>query len=504
MKIALTGSSGHMGIATLREFLKIEGLELVRVLLQKSEKVRNKLVLKEKKKHPCKMEILYGDVSNIEDIRKLAEGMDYFFNLAAVIPPKSDKFPHLSYLANEVGPLNMVKVLEEMKSVKFIDITSVALYGHRNDKHPFERVGDPLLPSVYDVYAAHKLRGEFAILESDIPNFVIIRQTAMIYLEMMAANKNDGLMFHTTFNDPLEWSTAEDSGLLMANIVKEDVKGNLSKDNFWNKVFNLGGGDNNRISGFETIDAGFRCIGKSAEKLYSPNDNCTRNFHGGFYYDGHKLDDLFHYMRDDFGEYWKKIIKKYPVMKMGALLPGKMLKNIAITPLYKDSNAPRYWYDNHEDEKLIAFFGSREAYENQPKEWKDFKMWDFKKGRELSNYKKIDYGFDIEKEDKDIDIKDLENVAKMHGGKLLSKSFKKGDLSARVKWENSDGEAFEARAYTVLRGGHWMNPLYKELTWDFDRLAKKDKIFAAYWYDSHELNEDHCYYMDKDYKARIK
>ena len=223
MKIALTGSSGHMGIATLREFLNIEELEVVRVLLQESEKKRNKLVIKEAKTHPGKVEILYGDVSNLEDVRKLAEGMDYFFNLAAVIPPKSDKFPHLSYLANEVGPLNIVKVLEDIKTCKLVDITSVALYGNRNEKHPFERVGDPLLPSPYDVYAAHKLRGEYAILESDIPNFAIIRQTAMVYLDMIKTNQNDGLMFHTPFNVPLEWSTAEDSGLLMANIVKEDT-----------------------------------------------------------------------------------------------------------------------------------------------------------------------------------------------------------------------------------------------------------------------------------------
>ena len=69
----------------------------------------------------------------------LVEKCDYVFNLAAVIPPKSDKHPELSYLANEVGPKNLVEVLEEHPNIKFIDITSVALYGHRNEKHPFER-----------------------------------------------------------------------------------------------------------------------------------------------------------------------------------------------------------------------------------------------------------------------------------------------------------------------------------------------------------------------------
>ena len=73
-----------------------------------------------------------------------------------------------------------------------------------------------------------------------------------------------------------------------------------------------------------------------------------------------------------------------------------------------------------------------------------------------------------------------------------------------MEWENSDGERFFARPYTVLRGGHWINPIYKEYVWDYDRLAKKDELIAAYWYDSHNKDENHCYYFDKDLKAKIR
>ena len=104
----------------------------------------------------------------------------------------------------------------------------------------------------------------------------------------------------------------------------------------------------------------------------------------------------------------------------------------------------------------------------------------------------------------DITIEDLMNVAKLHGGKLLSKEFKKGDVYAKLEWENSDGETFIARPYTILRGGHWWNPLYVKYIWDFDRLCKKDKIYAAYWYDSHDENENHCYYMNDQYEALMK
>ena len=95
--------------------------------------------------------MIYCDISVKEDIVKVVDKCDNVFNLAAVIPPKSDKCPELSYLANELGPHNIIEAIEERPNIKFIDITSVALYGHRNAKHPFERVGDPLLPSVFEV-----------------------------------------------------------------------------------------------------------------------------------------------------------------------------------------------------------------------------------------------------------------------------------------------------------------------------------------------------------------
>ena len=40
--------------------------------------------------------------------------------------------------------------------------------------------------------------------------------------------------------------------------------------------------------------------------------------------------------------------------------------------------------------------------------------------------------------------------------------------------------------------------------WDFDRLSKKDEIYAQLWYDSHSKDEDHLYYFDENLEARMK
>ena len=502
--VGLFGASGHTGIPTLLEFLKNKEIDKIKVLLKKKYK-RNKLVLRIAKKNKGRIEIFYGDVSNKEDVLNAIKDCHYLFNLSGVIPPLSDEEPNKSYLANEKGAYVIVDAIQNYyPDVKLIDITTVALYGQRNEKHPYIRVGDPLFPGVYDFYTTHKIRGEFHLLESDVKNFVIIRQTAMIYMEMMTSNMKKGIIFHTPFNTPVEWSTAEDTARLFASIIKEDQLGHLNHRNFWNKIFNLGGGEKSRVSGYEIVDAGFKILGGSAKDFYEPRYNVTRNFHCGFYYDGEELNNLFHYRQDTFSGYWDKIKKKYWYFSLGRICPKKLIKKFAIERVLKDEHAPEYWYKHKDYARIIAYFGSAEAYEKLPKSWDGFPLVDYQKEKTLSTYKSIDYGFDIDKKDEDISYDDLINVAKRHGGKLLTPSFKTGDIYHKVEWENSDGQRFIARPYTVLRGGHWMNITYKEYAWEFDRLAKKDALYAIYWYDSNEVDENHYYYFDEDLKAKIR
>ena len=135
MIVTLFGAAGHMGFPTLVEFLKLKEVDKVKVLLERKYK-RNKLIEKLAKENPGKIEILYGTVASKDDVIKAIEGANYLFNLAAAIPPRADKFPMDSYNANEVGVKNIVEILEARPEIKLIDITTVALYGHRDPKNP--------------------------------------------------------------------------------------------------------------------------------------------------------------------------------------------------------------------------------------------------------------------------------------------------------------------------------------------------------------------------------
>ena len=513
VKVALFGASGNMGERLFATLLPEEYISEVRIL--DHDKKGTKAILKANKKYLNKVVVIPGSISDINVVREVIKGTDYVFNLAAAIPPESDKHPDHAIEANEIGVQVLVKAIEEIKEnqPKLIHTSTMGIYGDRCDAHLYGEVGDPLLISPFDIYALTKMRGEYMVLESEIKSWAVIRQSAMLYDKLMMKNLSDGLMFHTCVNSPLEWTTARISAVLYRNIIKEDLENNLNEDNFWRHCFNLGAGEKCRITGYETMDLGFKKIGCSFFDFFEPNYNCIRNFHGMWFSDGDKLEKLFHYQGETPEEFWDNVLKTHKYFKLSKLCPKKLIKAFTIKPLLKDDNAPYYWYKHKDEAKMLAYFNGSDKYEAISKDWKDFPILALGKDRfnKDVDYEylrthptRINHFFDIDKNRKEVDITDLQNVAKAHGGKLISTKFKTGDIYAKVEWENLDGERFFACPHTVLFCGHWFNISYKEHAWDFDRLAKKDKIYASIWYDQHEKDEDRFYYYDESFVAHYK
>jgi len=506
MKIAVTGVTGNMGREALNELLKIPDTDY-RILVLPDDK-RVKKLLREHKKDKKRIEVLYGNIADLNVCKQLIDGVSYVINMAAVIPPHSDQNPEKAIECNEVGARSLVCAIEQANpQPKFIHVSTMALYGNRNEKHLWGRVGDPLLISPFDLYSLTKMRGEFCVLESAVKTKAVLRQTAMLHNNMLSDNMSDGLMFHTCFNAPLEWSTAEDSGLLIANIIRRDLEEDLTEV-FWGKVFNIGGGVSNCATGYDILNDGFEIIGGSVTNFFEPKFNATRNFHGLWFYDSHKLDDLFHYQRQSTEDFWKKFKKTHAAMKLGKALPKRLIKQFAIKRLFKNPNSARYWYEHKDEAKMLAYFGGTDIYEQIPNDWKAFPLlkfgkdsggnavdYDNLKNRDTAILPNIGYN-----PDEEITLKTLSHIAELHGGKLLSKD---GSVYDKLEWENSDGKRFSAKGTTVL-AGHWHNPSYSHYCWDFDRLAKKDKIYADVWYDSHDADEDRFYYYDSKFNARVK
>jgi hypothetical protein len=326
-------------------------------------------------------------------------------------------------------------------------------------------------------------------------------------------NISDGLMFHTCFNTPLEWTTAHDSAILIRNILRKDHKGELNEDNFWKHCFNLGGGESCRITGYETFSMGFAIIGCKVEHFFDTNYNSLRNFHGEWYSDTHKLNNLFDYQHESAKAFWDHVLKTHPYFSLAKICPKKLMKAIIIKRLLKDDNAPHYWRKHNDEARMLAYFNGTDKFDNIDPNWKNFNLLinNVMPDGTPVNYEEMkrtvirfDHYFDIDKPLNEVTIEDLRNYAAARGGKLITEDFKTGDVYRKLVWETYDKERFEARPYSVLFCGHWMNISYKEYAWDYDRLAKHDKFIAQAWYDSHAEDEDKFYYYDNNFEAHYK
>ncbi len=500
--IALTGVTGNMGREVLREVLAIPGVRLRLLVLPEDRRLS--MVQRLCTDAGAWVEYVLGDLAQGTVCRQLVQDADTVVNMAAVIPPRSDQRPDLAVACNEAGVYQLCAAIEEQaRQPKLIHISTVALYGNRTLEHPWGRVGDPLPVSPFDVYALTKLRGERRVLESGIRTWTVLRQTAMLHPRLLWDNLSDGLLFHTAFNAPLEWVTAKDSGRLITAILRADREdpGEMERV-FWNRVFNIGGGPSTRNTGYDVLQDGFSLIGGSVQDFFDPDMNAQRNFHGVWFADSDELEKLFHFRRQSNRDFWAQVLRKQPILRLGKLAPKGLIRKFVIQRLCKDPNSPRYWRAHGDDARLTAYFGSTAAYDALGRDWDKFSILAedparCRRAMDPGNARLLDLGFDPHGP---VGWEELRSLAELRGGKLLSPS---GGLRDVLSWEDTDGQPFQMRGYTVL-AGHWPSPGDTSIAWDFDRLSRRDRLLAQVWLDSHRPDEDWRYTMDQAFHARCE
>ena len=503
--IALTGATGAMGGEVLKSLLSSSENFKIKCILFEEEKHINKFVKKLLKQGGNRIETFRGDISDYNDCVKLIDGCDYVINCASIIPPKSDHNPHGTYLSNYVGTKNLVDAVKASgreDEIAFVHIATVALYGNRSYPHVWGRVGDPIISSDYDYYSLYKLKAERYLLESGLKKFVSLRQTGVLHKFMFANNLKDGLMFHTSWNCVLEWVTDVDSGRLCNNLIERDAAGKL--EGFWNKIYNIGGGKQCRFSGYESLDAGFSLMGKTAKSFFKPNWDIPRNFHGVWYYDSDELEEFLQFRSESFEDYWKKMGKKYGWFKLAKIVPSSLITKLVFKRLFKNTNAPMYWIKHDKTGRIKAFYGGKDKFEAIGTDWNKFpllcegKTADGKIVYEKlkdKNYAKeqgllLNHGYDESKPLEEIDFDDLQQAAAFRGGKCLSKDYASGGIYTKVKWQCREGHEFESSPYTILKGGYWCPHCCEPKPWRYGALAKDIPFYAQVYYDTHDKNEE--------------
>lgn len=500
--VFITGGTGNMGWAAVQEMLKHPNDINIKMLARKSKKNEEKLAGLMAKPN---VQVVWGDLGDYDSILEGVTGADYVLHVGGMVSPAADWKPYRTQKTNIGAAENIVKAVlaqEDPDAVKVCYIGTVAETGGRNYPIHWGRCGDPIKISIYDHYAISKTIAERTFVESGIKNWVVMRQSGILYPNIL---KNmDPIMFHVPINGVLEWCTVEDSGRLMCNLVLEDKAGNLGGD-FWNHFFNIGSGQEYRISNYEFEQLLLGTLGLAGpEKLFDPNWFIIKNFHGQFYADGDKLENFLHFrenlpVQDYFDrmatqvEFYFKIPRYLP-KNLVAAAAKPFMKKIAETKDFGTLD----WIKTKDPVRIPAYYGTYEDWEKLPKKWEDFEIIKFDKTNEASEEFKLDHGYDEIKPESELDIEDMKQAAKFRGGECLSETMVKGDLATKLTWKcGLCGAEFEASPALILLGGHWCPECYiPQKKWDYDNVARTNPFFAQVWYPSHTKEETNVYKFD--------
>lgn len=500
--VFLTGGTGNMGWAAVQEMLKHPNEINIKMLARKSPKNEEKL--KDIMAKP-NVQVVWGDLGDYDSILEGVTGSDYVLHIGGMVSPTADWKPYRTQKTNIGAAKNITKAVlaqPNADDIKVAYIGTVAETGGRNYPIHWGRCGDPIKISIYDHYAISKTVAERVFVESGIKNWVVMRQSGILYPNIL---KNmDPIMFHVPINGVLEWCTVEDSGRLMCNLVLEDEKGTLD-NSFWNHFFNIGSGEQYRISNYEFECLLLGTLGLAGpEKLFDPNWFITKNFHGQFYADGDKLEDFLHFRENlpvkdyfnrlaDHVEFYFKIPRYLP-KNLVAACAKPFMKKIAMTKDFGTLD----WVATKNQTRLSAYYGTYEDWTKIPSKWEDFEIRKFNKKTEDAENYKLDHGYDETKPESELDIEDMKQAAKFRGGECLSETMTKGDMATKLKWKcGYCGAEFEASPALILLGGHWCPECYiPQKQWDYDNIARTNPFFAQVWYPSHTKEETNVYKFD--------
>ena len=285
-RILVTGASGTIGKEVLTQLIENKGFEITVFSKYSSKNVKNY------KKYKGEIKIVYGDIVDLGDVKKLTETFETVIHLAAIIPPLADEKWELTQKVNVIGTKNLIAVLESTSpECIFMYSSSIAVYGDRINS-PEIKIGDELAPEL-NTYTQTKVDAEKMIQQSKL-DWTIFRLTAIMGVQNHKISK---LIFHMPLATKMEIATPGDTARAFVNGIEKRKE--LSKH-----IFNLAGGKDCRITYRQLLERSFEIYGLG--KLNFPDKTfAEKNFHCGYYMDGDELEEIVRFRQHNLDYYFE-------------------------------------------------------------------------------------------------------------------------------------------------------------------------------------------------------
>lgn len=370
--VFLTGGTGNMGWAGFQELLG-KGKFNIRLLARDSKKNRKKLSTYAS---DPRVTIIWGDLTRYEDVLRGVEGADYVLHVGGMVSPAADYYPEKTLKVNVTAAENVVKAIlaqPNASEIRTVYIGSVAQYGDRNPPCHWGGADEPQIPAKYDMYALSKIRSEEIFAKAGLARWVSLRQSGILYPGILSVVNPTA--FHVPMRGVLEWATIEDSGRLLAQVCEDWVP-----EDFWNKAYNISSGGQYRMTNYEFMTRMLGALGlPGPEKVFEPQWFALKNFHGMWYTDADRLDEILHFRSyTPVDEYFSAMKSNLPwFYSLAFLAPAWAVKAFMKPYAFEKGMGTQWWVENDPD-KFEAYYGTREAYD-AIRSWDDVRPEPMKK-----------------------------------------------------------------------------------------------------------------------------
>lgn len=479
--VFLTGATGVMGFAALKEFMKHTDRIKLTVLARPGKK-NSKLLAP----YLDRINVVWGDLTRFEDVERATRGADYVLHVGGLVSPKCDYWPNRTRSTNLLAARNVVRAVQAQPNhddIRVCYIGSVAQTSDHQAPYHFGRTGDPIHISMYDHYGISKVMGELLFAESGLKHWVSLRQSGIMHPGIL--DNFDPIMFHVTLRGVLEWATVDDSARLLVNLCLEDLP-----DDFWCRFYNISSGKGYRLTNYEFENLLLKTLGlPKVEKLARPEWFVTRNFHGQWYEDADVLERWLHFRAnipvEEYFRQMKRQLKWY--FTLAPLAPAPIVKMAFKSQARKPRFGTIWWFEHNDENRIAAFYGSR-AEHDAIRRWEEQELTH----PDETNPIRLDHGYDELKPREQWTIEDMRQAAEFRGGKCLSETMTPGDWRTPLEWECQFGHRFRMSPESVLEGGHWC-PECLPAPWNYDEIAKGNPFFAQVWNPTHKNDAPRIY-----------
>lgn len=288
-KVLITGAAGTIGLKVIK-YLLIEGKYEITAIDLKNGGNQKKL-----RKYRKRVNVVYGDILDPTLMENLIKEMDFVIHLAGVTLPLGNLNKRLTYEVDYKGTENIVRTIDFYNpECHLLYASSASIYGQQ-DKDEVSVTTKPNLEKS-DYYSLSKLDAE-EIIKLKLKNYSIYR------LPVVLTNiVKENYIYSYKPSSKMEVVTDTDAAYMFSRALDKIDKVNK-------KTFNVGGGENCRITGKKLNEEILKVFGITRKYI----DNkifIDKNFYSYYFKDSDKLEELLSFRNDSISSYLMRIRRK--------------------------------------------------------------------------------------------------------------------------------------------------------------------------------------------------